>query len=312
MAAVMPGRTLVVVNPRSRSGATARRWSAVEERLRAALGPLEVEFTRGSRDAERIAREGVRAGVERLVVAGGDGTASEVATGLLSAGLGGYVSVALLPLGTGSDLARTLGTPRDLEQAIGRLARGKPRRIDAGRVTYRRPDGGEAVAYFLNVASLGLSGSVVALVNRAPKHLGPGFSYLAGTLRGLARWRDAQVTLALDGIPVHEGPIVFATAANGCFFGGGMHVAPEARPDDGLFDVVVVPGMPKVRLLRNLPRLYRGTHLTIAGVKQHRGRVLEARSDETVWIDVDGEPLGTLPARFELLPGAVVLCGAEA
>ena len=93
-----------------------------------ALGPLEIEPTRGPRDAERIAQEGVRAGVERLVVAGGDGTLTEVVTGLLAAGLGGDAQIGLLPLGTGGDFARTLGIPRDLDGAIAALATGTPRR----------------------------------------------------------------------------------------------------------------------------------------------------------------------------------------
>ncbi len=308
----MPSRTLVVVNPHSRSGATGRRWADVETRLRDALGPLEVEFTRGPRAAERIAREGARAGVERILVAGGDGTTSEVVTGLLAAELGGYVQLGLLPLGTGSDLARTLGVPRALDAAIEQIKTGRERRIDAGRACYREPGGRDAVSYFLNVASLGLSGAVVSLVNRAPKHLGPGFSYLAGTLRGLVAWRDVDVTLTLDGQIVHDGPLVFATASNGRYFGGGMFVTPDAKPDDGRFDVVVVPGTPKLRMLRNLPRLYRGTHLAAPEVALHRGRVLEARSSETVRIDVDGEPLGSLPARFEVMPGAITLFGVAA
>ena len=114
----MARRTLVIVNPHSRGGVTGRRWQALERRLREVLGALEVEPTRRARDAERIAREGVRAGIERLVVVGGDGTLGEVATGLLSAGLGGYAELGLLPLGTGGDFSRTLGVPADVEGAL--------------------------------------------------------------------------------------------------------------------------------------------------------------------------------------------------
>ena len=107
-------RTLVIVNPQSHSGATGRRWPQIERELRAGLPEkFEVEHTRGPRDAERIAREGVRAGIERLVVAGGDGTVGEVATGVLGADLGARVEIGLLPLGTGRDLQRGLGLPRE-------------------------------------------------------------------------------------------------------------------------------------------------------------------------------------------------------
>jgi YegS/Rv2252/BmrU family lipid kinase len=294
----MAKRTLVVVNPRSQGGAGRRRFVRHEGRLRDALGEVEVEWTRGPRDAERIAREGVRAGVERVVVAGGDGTVSEVVTGLLEAGLGGYAELAVVPLGTGADLLRTLGIPRDPEAAIAAIRDGKPRRVDAGRVRYRRPEGGEATAYFLNTASLGIVGLITALV-------------IIGTVRGVLRYRQPTVRLRVDGELVHDGSLTFATAANGRYFGGGMYVAPDAEPDDGLLDFVLVSEFSRGKLLRHLPGFYRGTHVGVPGVRIQRGRVLEAEAPGArVWIDVDGEPLGVLPARFEIVPGAISFLGA--
>jgi YegS/Rv2252/BmrU family lipid kinase len=310
----VPSRTLVIVNPRSKSGATARRWPAVEAKLRAALGPLEVERTRGPRDAERIAREGVRAGVGLLVIAGGDGTVSEAAAGLLGAGLGQYARIALLRLGTGGDFARGLEVPTDLDAAIERIARGKTRTIDAGRVAFQDREGQPVVTHFVNIASFGVSGLVTELVNQAPKALGGRLSFLIGTLRAIARWRAAPVRIRVDGAPVHEGPLDLAVVANGRFFGGGMKVAPEALPDDGAFDAVWVRGSAKSKLVRKLPLIYQGRHLGLPEVAARRGIRVEAESlapDVAVWVEVDGEPLGRLPARFELLPGALVLCGTD-
>jgi len=93
-----------------------------------------------------------------------------------------------------------------------------------------------------------------------------------------------------------------------------MHVAPGARPDDGRLDVVVVPGLPRLRVLGRMPSLYRGTHVDDPAVTVHRGVRIEAEPvepDAQVWIDVDGEPLGVLPARLEVLPGAITLLGCE-
>ena len=117
------------MNPFSRNGATGRRWASIERKLRDALGELEVEQTRAPRDAERIVREGVLDGVERVVVAGGDGTLSEIATGLLAADLANRAEIGVLPLGTGGDFLRTVGVPRKLDDAIRCLREGKPRRI---------------------------------------------------------------------------------------------------------------------------------------------------------------------------------------
>ena len=310
----MAGRILAIVNPRSAGGATARRWPAVEAKLRDALGPLEVEFTRGPRDAERIAREGVRAGIELLIAAGGDGTASEVGAGLLGADLARFAEIALLPLGTGGDLTRGLGLPREVDAAIAGIARGKTRRLDAGRVVYTSHGGHPVATHFVNISSLGISGLVTDLVNRAPKALGGRVSFFLGTLRAIARWQAAPVALRVDGALVHEGPLHLAAVANGPYFGGGMRVAPDARPDDGCFDVVAIRGCAKSRLLRKFPLIYGGRHLGLPEVAVRRGSLVEAEplgSDGDVFIEIDGEPLGKLPARYELLPEALTLRGAE-
>lgn len=307
----MPPRTLVVVNPRSRSGAGARRFRALEPRVREVLAGCEIEWTRGPRDAERLAREGVRAGVERIVVAGGDGTTSEVASGLLAAGLGRSAELGLLPLGTGGDLARTLGVARDPERALAAIAAGKARPLDAGRVRCLGPDGRERTLHFVNVASFGASGRVTELVNATPKALGGRLSFLVGTLRGLARHRSHPVEIVADGEPLHSGPLALGAVANGRFFGAGMHIAPRADPADGLLDVVAVPGFSRARLLRDLPRIYAGTHLEVEGVRQARARRVTARAEPgAVPLECDGEPLGSLPADFEVLPGALSLVGA--
>ena len=303
-------RTLVVVNPVSAGGATRRRFERLLPRVQDALGPCDVAWTQGPRDAERIAREGVRAGVERVVVAGGDGTTSEVVSGLLAAGLGGYAELALLPLGTGGDLRRTLDVPREPDAALAAIAAGRSTALDAGRVAYVDRAGREAVAYFANIASFGISGLTTELVNRAPKALGGRLSFLIGTLRAIASYRAAPVALRVDGELAHEGPLVLAAAANGRYFGGGMHVAPRARPDDGLLDVVVVPGFGKLRLAAELPRIYRGSHLDVPGVVWRRGASVEATPlGEPPWLEIDGEPLGRLPARVEILPKALRFVG---
>jgi diacylglycerol kinase (ATP) len=306
----MPARTLVIANPRSRHRATSRRLKSLEAKLRSALGPLDIEFTRAPRDAERIAREGVRSGIERVIVAGGDGTLSEVVTGLLSAQLGDYAAIGLLPLGTASDFARGLGQPPDVDAVIERLAAGKTSRVDAGRITHRTDEGQEVTGYFANIASFGLSGVVDELVNRTTKIFGGRMSYMIGTLRGVARYRSDPVSISVDGELVFDGPLTVAAVANGPYFGGGMRIAPNARVDDGFFDWVIVPGMPRLSLLRKFPLLYSGSHVRDPQILQGRGRVIEARGVAgPIRLDVDGESLGALPARFEVLPGAITLIG---
>ncbi|MGH0036243.1 MAG: diacylglycerol/lipid kinase family protein [Myxococcota bacterium] len=306
----MPAETLVIANPASAGGSTGRRWGRIEPLLRDALGELEVETTRAPRDAVRIAREAARAGVERILVAGGDGTTSEVVTGLVEAHLSAEVRLGLLPMGSGGDFRRGLGLPSDLPSAIDLLGSGATRRVDAGRLEYRDARGATRSAVFLNVASFGISGLVDEMVNRAPKTLGGTAAFALGALRALARYRSEDVRVRVDGEVVHEGPLLLAAVANGRYFGGGMHVAPGAHPDDGRFEVVVVEGMSRWRSLAAFPSLYRGTHVSDPAVTVYRGARVEAESPTgTVWLDVDGEALGTLPAAIEVLPGAVTLVG---
>ncbi|MFV1978844.1 MAG: diacylglycerol kinase family protein [Myxococcota bacterium] len=306
----MPARTLVIANPTSLGRAASRRSKSLEAKLRSALGPLDIEFTRAPRDAERIAREGVRSGIERIIVAGGDGTLSEVVTGLLSAGLGDYAAIGLLPIGTAGDFARGLGEPSDIDASIDRLSDGNTIRVDAGRATYRTDDREAVTSYFANIASLGLSGDVAELVNRTGKIFGGRLSYLMGALRGVARYRSEPVSISVDGRRVFEGALAVAAVANGPCFGAGMRIAPNARVDDGVFDWVIVPAMSSLSLLRKIPLLYSGTHLRDPRILHGRGQIVEARAmNGPIRIDVDGESLGALPARFELLPGAITLLG---
>jgi YegS/Rv2252/BmrU family lipid kinase len=302
----------VIANPASAAGRTLQALPRLEPVLAAAIGPFERVWTKGPRDAERLAREAVRAGVDRLVVAGGDGTAAEVVSGLLGAALGSYAEIAFLPLGTGADFHRTLDIPRRPEDAIAALASGKGRRIDVGCAHYVGEDGAERTSHFLNVASAGLSGVVTRHV-RGSKALGARLAFLLGTLVGLAAFRPSAMRLRVDGAPVFEGDAALAAVANGRYFGGGMHVAPEARPDDGLLDLVVVPALPKHVLVTKLPTLYRGTHLAVPGVALHRGRRVELEPiGEPALGEIDGEPVARLPMTVEVRPGALQVWGAGA
>jgi len=306
----MSPRTLLIVNPHGGRGAALRRWRRAEPRVRRALPGAEVELTRAPGDAERLAREAVRAGVERVVVAGGDGTLNEVVCGLLGAELGGYAELALLPLGTGCDFARSLGVPRDPEAAVALLDGAVARDVDAGCVRYRDGGGAPRERYFLNAASLGVSSLALKLANRVPQQLGASVAFALGTGAALLRHRSRRVVLRVDGECVADGPLVLAAVASGRYFGGGMQVAPEACLDDAQFDVVSVDGIAAPRLLWKLPKIYRGVHLKDPIVKHWRGRRIEAEApDGEVLIEADGELLGRLPAEIEVLPAALRVLG---
>ena len=315
--------TLVIVNPQSRAGATGREWPELEGRLRATIGALEIVHTKAPRDAEEIAAQAQRRGVTRLLVAGGDGTVSEVVSGLLSERLEAPGSdsraesspeagpqIGWLPLGTGGDLARMLDLEGGVAAALERLAVGRTRRVDAGRIRYCARDGSQPTKYFLNIASFGISGLVDEYVREAPRALGGSFAFAVASLRAFARYRPGVVRISVDGAEIFEGAISLVALANGPCFGGGMRIAPDALPDDGVLDVVIIRAMSKFALLVNLLSVYRGKHLAHRAVSHTRGVRIEAHaSPGEVWLDIDGEPLGTLPASVEVMPGAITLFG---
>jgi len=323
----MSRETLVILNPASRGGSTGRRWPGIARRIEATLGSVRIERTEAAGDARRLAREACDRGVERIVVAGGDGTVGEVASGLLDREPGARPILGLLPLGSGCDLARSLGLPRRVGAALEVVAAGATRRIDAARLEYRDASGARCHGWFVNEVSAGLSGVTTQIVGRISKRVGPRIGFAAGAIAAIFSHRPVAMRIEADGKPIHEGPVSLIVASNGRHFGAGMAVAPKAELDDGWLEIVVVRGLSVPRLLVNLPSLFRGTHLDHPAVSRHAARELvvmpasgsfapgcetgtaaavgAGSESENSPIEADGEPLGGLPFRAEIVPAAL-------
>jgi len=297
--------SVAIVNPTGGGGRARLAWERAEETLRT-LGDLHVRFTRAPGDGRRLAREAREEGVERLVIAGGDGTASEVISGLLDLGAPCPVELGYVPLGTGCDLARNLGVPRSPPYGVPAWEGSAAQKSDALRITYRDREGAPACTYALSVASVGLSGHVNELVARMPKRLGGRVTFGAAALVAVVQHRMVSIDVRLDGERVHSGPLTLAAIANGPCYGAGMWIAPLARMDDGVLEVVVVGCASRLTLLRNLPRLLQPSPILHPEIHYLRGRRVELEALEpSVGIDADGEILGTLPAQLEVVPGAL-------
>jgi diacylglycerol kinase (ATP) len=250
-----------------------------------------------------LAADAVRDGAELLVVVGGDGSVNEVVNGIVGVG---EVDLAVIPRGTGWDFVRTFGIPRDLDAAVDVALHGEVREIDAGAVTYRAWAGGEATAHFVNVASAGISGAIARRANDSSKALGGKVSYYWSTLAVFVGWQTGVMRVTVDA-ETREGRMIDAMVCNGRYLGGGMMMCPEAEPDDGLFDVMLIGDVTKRDLAFVLPKTYKGTHLPHPRLELLRGRVVSVAADEPLPIELDGEQPGTTPARFEVLPRALRL-----
>lgn len=218
----------------------------------------------------------------------------------------GGVELAVIPRGTGVDFVRTYGIPTKLEGAVEVALRGRTRAIDGGRVGYRAWSGEPAEAWFFNAAGVGMSGAVAKRTNESSKALGGKISYLWSTLAVFARWRNTEVRVTVDG-ETRSGRMHEVVVANGRYLGGGMMICPEASPDDGLFDVLLIGDVTKRDLIQTMPKIYRGTHLPHPRAELLRGAAVAVDSDEPLPVQLDGEQPGTTPVRFEIVPGALRL-----
>ncbi|MDX6511150.1 MAG: hypothetical protein QOE36_654 [Gaiellaceae bacterium] len=236
---------------------------------------------------------------------GGDGTLNEAVNGLLRDPHERLPELAVLASGTGQDFVRTYGIPTKVEDAARVALEGKVRQIDAGRVEYATWEGGRATAWFANVASAGMSGAVAQRANATSKALGGRVSFFWALVAVFARWQNTEVTVTLDGGEERRGALHDVIVANGQWHGGGMWLAPEAKPDDGLFDVVVIGDVTKGDFVRTAPKLYKGKHLAHPKVELVRSATVAIDAPVALPIETDGEQIGTTPARFELVPGAL-------
>jgi len=290
-----------LVNPASDNGATGRRWPEIARAAESA--GLEGHALISERPGQlvELARQAATGGARLLVVVGGDGSVNEVVNGI--AGLD--VELAVVPRGTGWDFARTHGVPHRLLDAIAVARDGTPRTVDLGRVSYRSWGGDAKERFFANIASVGMSGAIARRANETTKALGGKVSYLIATLAVFSRWRAGELNVTV-GVEARSGLMHDVVVALGRYFGGGMMICPDASPDDGLFDVLLIGDLTKRDLVLTLPKTYRGRHLPHPKAELLRGAsaTIESAGPE-VPIELDGEQPGTTPARFELVPAAL-------
>lgn len=284
------------------------RWHQLQHHMkRSGHPPADVRMTGSLGEATRLAREAVERGCYKVVAVGGDGTVNEVLNGLFENGvpLDGRIVLGIVPLGSGCDLARTLGITAETTPALRPPAGCSTRKIDVGRVEFTDLQGQRRTRLFINIADLGAGGLVVEKAGTAPAFLGRRPNYVWGILTAALFYRPRTVKISIDGGPPVELATRNAIVANGRYFGRGFLAAPEAKMDDGLFDIVNIGDFGALEALLNVPKLRNGTHLSLPKVRHYRGRRVEVTSDEKVLLEMDGDLVGTLPVACEVIPAAI-------
>jgi YegS/Rv2252/BmrU family lipid kinase len=298
--------TKVILNPVAGKG----RGAGIESELRQLLQDEGLDFdlvrTAGHWHAAELAERAVGDGFEIVIAAGGDGTTHEVVNGLMAAADGGQAgTLGVLPIGSGSDFAHTVGVPSDLPAACRRLARGRTRLIDVGRLVLP----GQEPRYFDNTLGIGFD-AVVTVEALKVKRLRGMALYLPVVLKTI--FLTLQIPLVTIQYDEQEMvlPALMIVVANGPREGGGFFVAPQAKPDDGLFDLCIAHEVSRMAMLGLVPHFMKGTHVDREPVTMARARRVMLASEDDMVAHVDGEVLSTDAHRIEceILPSSLRVC----
>jgi diacylglycerol kinase (ATP) len=306
-------KTQVIVNPESNRGRTRKKWEQIKEALKTFIKEFKYEFTEKPAQATEISRAAIRDGSEMIVGVGGDGTINEIANGFFDGMdlINPQTVLGIVPSGTGCDFSKSLHIPSSLKHALRVLTQAPSLAVDIGKARFLGHSGTMEERYFLNVADFGFGGEVLERMNqnRAKRKAA---SYLKSTLATFFHYRNKMIKLKIDNEELPRGEYLIGAISNGKIFGKGMRIAPDARLDDELFDIVLVKGMKVMEFLMNVWRIYTGTHLSHPKILLHRGKKIEANPEDlgdNVLIEIDGEQVGKLPATFEIVPRSIPIRG---
>jgi diacylglycerol kinase (ATP) len=293
---------LFIVNPKAASGRASRVWSALCDKT-PGLRNAAVVQAGDAASAARAISAALTPEIRRVITVGGDGSLHNTLN-LIMADTTQERCVGLVPVGTGSDLSRSLGLEMRPERALEQALEAAPVRLDALHL-----QAGAQSRYFINEASLGLTTKVAARVNALPRR--NALTYLSASLRELASYRPQWARIHLDGSLWREGYFYLVVVANGSYFAKGMQIAPPADPADGLADVIAVEVANKAVVLAWLPTIYIGKHLAAPFVHSARARSIEIDTGNApTAFEGDGEVMFSTPGTLSLMPGVVPFCGA--
>ena len=299
-------KTIVIVNPQAGNGRTEKIWPQIESELKQSIGSFQIMQTVRRDDATYLSRMILKEDAARIVAIGGDGHLNEVLNGFIENDLpvNPEARLSFVMTGTGCDFQRSFNISSKWQKAVANLKDAQVQKIDVGKVTFTSANNTQEIRYFDNIASFGLSGAVDHCLeqSRLRNFLGGTPLFLWATIKTIFTHPNQNIRFRIDDGPQKEICSRLCLLANGRYFGGAMHAAPEAKLDDGLLDLLMLKEISVAKFLWHLPKIYKGTHLKIPKIFFQKVRKFTAESSEQVILDIDGESPGYLAATFEVLP----------
>ncbi len=292
-----------IVNPRA--GLGGRTFAGIANQLRERDVPFVGAATTGPGDARVLAQLASQGEFRAIVVVGGDGTVNDVVNGLATADgrIREDTVLGVIPSGTAQDFARSIGIPLNRRAAVERLLEGRESAVDVGRVTF----GDDRIHFFVNVFGAGFDAEVAERAQDVRGAMASIPAHMVGFATALAGYQNREIAITLEDAAISPVRLrcIMVVVANGPSYAGVLRIAPNAVVDDGLLDLVVIGDVDKLEMLMNLGRVFTGTHLEHAKVEVHRTRALRLESTDVARVQADGEVVGRLPARVDVLPHAL-------
>ena len=287
------GTALFIVNPIAGSGKCEEKFAAAEAVFKASGMDYRVEYTQYSGHAVELAKDAVYDGTRFIIAVGGDGTVREVVTAI--AGEKG-ITFGMLPFGTGNDFASALGIPTEPEAAAELLLTGEVRPCDIGTANG---------SVFTNVCGLGFDVEVLRNTEKHKKGRSGMLPYALGIADSIFHRRKVRAHISIDGQEELELETLLIAICNGVSFGGGMKVAPEAKADDGLFDICIAKWVSFFGFIKLLPKFIKGAHLGTKPIMYLRGSSITIRTEGRFTVELDGELDEKTPLNCKLMRGAL-------
>ncbi len=277
-------RILVIVNPFAGGGKALRLLPSVKRWFAQSFHELIYEVTATPEEMRSKILDASDRGIDAVLLSGGDGTVHQALPAIAETGLPfGY-----LPCGRGNDFARNIGLPPDLKSTCSFLSTPSFRPVDLPSINQKTP--------FVAIAYVGFDAEVSRLANDHQGYFGGTLGYIICVLKALKNFKPFEVEITIDDQAWRE-RVMMISIANAPFYGGGMKIVPQAIMDDGLLDICIVKEISKFELLRQFPKVFKGTHVTHPKITMVSGKRVKITSGEERELFADGEYAGKLPVE---------------